>query len=153
MFLWLAGLSHGSGTRQNRGNVLDQLVVNSEYRQLEAVRYACLVEDVRDMMLYRFLADRKQFCDLLVFMTINDGFNDRQFTLSETELSVRKLCRHVLQQSVESTLKIGYRGTVHPILTGHNSIDAAEERLRCGVFENHTPCARPQRLFDFVDVQ
>src|SRR4051812_43707361 len=55
---------------------IDEFVVECGERELEAVRHAKLVEDIRDVVLDRVLADRELPRDVLVRQPAHDGGDD-----------------------------------------------------------------------------
>jgi hypothetical protein len=125
--------------RSDELRLVDQTVVDGVERQFEAIGDAELVEDIVEMVFNGLLADEELFADFLVAETLSDELDDFFFAVAEERLFA---ARAGLGRFGESLHDFGSHAIVEPDFAGENAMNAFDEKIGGGLFENHAARAQ-----------
>src|SRR2546426_12460247 len=105
-----------------------EIVMQREQRQLEAIGHAELVEDVREVVFDRLLADRDLCRDVTVGIAAENHADDLELPRRETELfSARPRMRR--REVAQRRGEIGHAFPSYPVLAGHHGANALEQHF------------------------
>src|SRR6185436_12479775 len=104
-----------------------EAMLNGEESELETIRHADLVEDVREVVLDRLDADRELLRNLGVRIATGDGQHDFQLTRSQARGGPSGLRPGRGRQGAHHVDQPPHALAPHPVLAGHDGADALEQ--------------------------
>src|SRR5215217_4730394 len=113
----------------------EQLVIHRVQRELEAVGYSELVEDVREVILDGLGTQPKPLRDLTVARALDDSGDDLEFPRRERGWS--RPPRPLGRRRYQGLQQVADSGTPEPVLARDHPLDAFEQKGRRGVLRDH----------------
>src|SRR6266481_5334910 len=114
-------------------------MVNRIEGQFEAVRNSQFVEDVVKMILYSLLADEQLFADFFVAEALGYLLDDFLFALTEQRFVALSPGFDGFR---EGFYDLGGHTVVQPDFSGVNAVNALDEKIRRGLFQNDAASAK-----------
>jgi hypothetical protein len=124
-------------------------VVDRVEGEFEAVGDAKFVKDVVEVILYGLLGDEEFFADFFVAEALRDELNDFLFAVGEERLFA---ARAGLGGFGEGLHDFGGHAIVKPDFAGVNAMNALDEKVGGGLFENYAASAEAHGADDVAIV-